>query len=299
LEADMMFRIVLVVEKIAKENNIPLNTNTVRLWVGKLSRYVALIAGPNAKKLIDDEREKLMKDNTTVNTKAIIPNSAPPSTSVLGKVKDKLTGWATFFNRVLAPGEYLRILIREVVILHIFFSIMMAEFDLFMRAAGEAANKEWTKSPEFILFLKANRGNDLKVATEFANRYTHISPQELTRQTPISPATLDAAASLANQNVVVAENIVDSNETQEKLQIPVREAEEKISSVLDENATPMDGNASVSHATTDTAAAAILNKELNGAEGTVEGNTGGTPVNTGRTSGGGRRTHRKHLRRRR
>jgi hypothetical protein len=160
LEADSMFMITSVVEEIAKENGIDLNTKTVRTWLSKLTKYVALIAGPTAMALIKKERGALQKLITN-------PETIPDDLSSAAKERSwgqYLISWGSFVNRVMAPGEYLRILVREVVILHIFFSIMMSEFDLFMRAKGDTARKEWVNSPAFQLLLKTNQAAQERAA---------------------------------------------------------------------------------------------------------------------------------------
>jgi hypothetical protein len=159
LEADSMFQIMRVVEDIAKENDIDLNTQTVRLWLKKLTDYVTLVAGPEAMQLILARRTQLsgLLDDKSALSQEISAQTATRPPEKKRSWGEYFTSWGSFVNRVLAPGEYLRILIREVVILHIFFSIMMAEFDLFMRAKGDVAHREWTKLPAFQMLLKTNK----------------------------------------------------------------------------------------------------------------------------------------------
>lgn len=177
LEADSMFMITSVVEEIAKENGIDLNTRTVRFWLSKLTNYVTLIAGPGAMALIKKERGALQKLITNpevipdnLNSPSITLKNIPTALSSAAANTSKrtwgqyVTSWGSFVNRVMAPGEYLRILIREVVILHIFFSIMMSEFDLFMRAKGDATRKKWTSSAAFQLLLKTNQAAQERAA---------------------------------------------------------------------------------------------------------------------------------------
>ena len=96
----------------------------------------------------------------------------------------------------------------------------------------------------------------------------------------ISPTILAEAITNALNSSNDVENKLNEPALQKELNTTEQKTVESVKEILTEE------GASESQA--ETAATMI-----------VEGDTGGTPVNTGRTSGGGRRTHRKHLRRRR
>ena len=155
-EVDSMFMIACVVEEIAKENNINLNTATVNRFLSKLTNYIALIAGPDA-------MNSIIENRSTLQTKYIsdkVGGKLPQDDQTKGTTTQRntlLNKWGSFFNRAMSPGEYLRVLVRDVIILHIFFTIMMSEFDLFMRAKGDTANKKWITSPAYKLLLASNK----------------------------------------------------------------------------------------------------------------------------------------------
>jgi len=310
LEADSMFRIILVVEQIAKDNKIPLNTTTVRRFVDKLSNFVTVLIGPDAKRLILAERTALQKNSgnllktlASVNQQKFASVARDPKTKTL---REKMTSWGSFFNRILSPGEYLRVLVREIIILHIFFSIMMAEFDLFMRAKGDLANKNWVNSDAFKLLQSTNQQERIRTymaSPDFNNleevkkikagesntknanirKIAESKHREMYNNfysNEISPTILAEAITNALNSSNDVENKLNEPALQKELNTTEQKTVESVKEILTEE------GASESQA--ETAATMI-----------VEGDTGGTPVNTGRTSGGGRRTHRKHLRRRR
>ena len=152
-EADEMFMIMSVVETICKEYSIDLDTGTVRLWLTKVTNYIAIIAGPSALDVITSNRDNLQKLVTDKSTLATgLVKQAPK-----GKWSKMFDDATSFFYRTVAPGEYLRVLIREIVILDIFFGIMMSKFNLFLLEKGEQAKKDWVSSPAYKLLKDTNR----------------------------------------------------------------------------------------------------------------------------------------------
>jgi len=211
LEADSFFMITSVVEEIAKENGIDLNTRTVKFWITKLTNFVTLLAGPDTMKLVTDERKKLQG---TIKGVPAALNSSKASGST----------WTSFLNRMLSPGEYLRILIREVIITHIFFSIMMGEFDLFMRAKGETATKKWINSDAYKLLLATNKANQQRaigVASKNAIDNHNAKFKEF-----YSPAVLDAAVAAIGRSETAVEAAQDGAKL--KGQIKAAEAEQEL-----------------------------------------------------------------------
>lgn len=71
-EADEMFMIMSVVETICKEYDIGLDTGTVRLWLTKVTNYIAIIAGPSAIDVISANRKNLKMFITDDNKKFYI-----------------------------------------------------------------------------------------------------------------------------------------------------------------------------------------------------------------------------------
>jgi len=157
-EADEMFMIMSVVETICKEYSIDLDTGTVRLWLTKVTNYIAIIAGPSALDVITSNRDNLQKLVTDKSTFATALVKQAPK-GKWSKIFDDAT---SFFYRTIAPGEYLRVLIREIVILDIFFGIMMSKFDLFLLEKGDQAKKDWINSPAYKLLKDTNRATAAK-----------------------------------------------------------------------------------------------------------------------------------------
>jgi hypothetical protein len=175
----------------------------------------------------------------------------------------------------------------------------MAEFDLFMRAKGDLANKNWVNSDAFKLLQSTNQQERIRTymaSPDFNNleEVKKIKAGESNTKTAnirkiaeskhremyndfysneISPKVLEEALQNAVNSIDAVKNKINDSELQEELSKSETKAVKEVADILKEE------GASISQA--DTAATMI-----------VEGDTGGT-------SGGGRRTRRKHLRRRR
>lgn len=149
-EVDRFYKITKVMTMIAAENGFELNTGSVNAFVAKLTAFIAMLANDEVVRGIKDRQGSL---RNPLQTKANKPLPTLPNSSVIdySQVKGTIKG---MMNRTLAPGEYLRQLVRDITILTVFMTMMIGEFDLFMRYVGNPDKKEWTKSEEFksILF---------------------------------------------------------------------------------------------------------------------------------------------------
>ena len=88
-EADSMFMITCVVEAIAKENGINLNTKMVRIFLNKLTDFVTLLAGPDAMKAIENNRTKLQ--SVYVESKQNMFQTEPTAKTPQNRTEEKLT----------------------------------------------------------------------------------------------------------------------------------------------------------------------------------------------------------------
>lgn len=146
-EVDRIYNIYRVIEEIAKENRLPLQVSFIQRYTRLITENILLLAGPNAIEEIESKYK-------TVNT-----------TTELAKLREELLterksqqrgwrGWLRFGKRVVIPGEMLRIIIRDVTILTVFFSILQSEFDLLMRAHGDPNRRDWVKSNAYRAFFQ-------------------------------------------------------------------------------------------------------------------------------------------------
>lgn len=168
MEVERMSRIQNVVKVIAKENHINLNTASLSLIMVALQRKILLFADNTTKEDIRQLEEFLQRDDVaaakelteTADTEVdgIVKRSSQRSinTSKMAQAGGSwlLTGWA---SRWLAPDETLRQIIRDITIANVWFSVMLGEFDIFMRFVGDSTSEEWKKSKAMKELLIANR----------------------------------------------------------------------------------------------------------------------------------------------
>lgn len=135
-EVERFYFIYKVIEQIAKEKNLNLNTALVRKFTILLTNNILTVAGPEVfallKKAVNENPYALFTPDQMGPLKSL--NSLNALTK---KREDRPTLLSRLFTpsvqRLVIPAELLRIIIRDVTILSIFFTIMQSEFDLLLR----------------------------------------------------------------------------------------------------------------------------------------------------------------------
>jgi hypothetical protein len=135
-EVERFYFIYKVIEQIAKEKNLNLNTGMVRKFTILLTNNILVVAGPEVfailKKAVNENPYALFTPEEFGLAKTVGSLDA-----LAKKKKETPTLFSKLFTpsvqRILIPGELLRIIIRDVTILSIFFTIMQSEFDLLVR----------------------------------------------------------------------------------------------------------------------------------------------------------------------
>jgi hypothetical protein len=135
-EVERIYNIYTVIENIAIEKKLTINTFMVRKFTILLTNNILLVAGPDTFERIRTlslgngeglfQQEKISEDLLT-NTKAQINT----------KRKSYKSWWGNFFKRTIIPGEVLRTIVRDITILTVFFTILQSEFDLLSREKEE------------------------------------------------------------------------------------------------------------------------------------------------------------------
>ena len=178
MEVERMFRSMNVINSIARERKIPLNTMSLSTIMDKLQKRIMLFADEKTKKDIGELEEYLKEGNlgevknlieTAQNDskKAVTDNITNPMQKGSGMFRWLPTGWS---SRWLSPDETLRQIIRDITIAVVWYSIMLSEFDIFNKymdiKTGVKATK-WATGPEMKELLIANRQlNDPRGETE-------------------------------------------------------------------------------------------------------------------------------------
>jgi len=129
-EVERLYFIYKVIEKIAKEKNLNINTAMVRKFTILLTNNILLMAGPEVFALI----KKSVNENPNALFTPEIFGPARSETAI--SVQEKRSRWSMFsfsVQRFVIPAELLRIIIRDVTILSIFFTILQSELDLLLK----------------------------------------------------------------------------------------------------------------------------------------------------------------------
>ena len=130
-EARRMYFIIKVVEEFAKkydikvgtqksgsiDGTIELNLERVNFWMERVLNRIIKAAGPDT---YNDVLNSLT--NVTYASKD----------TVQGKRTNPFKQWRQWYKRVVAPAEQLRLIVRDVTILSIFFQIFMSEFQILL-----------------------------------------------------------------------------------------------------------------------------------------------------------------------
>lgn len=168
MEVERMFRSMNVINSIARERKIPLNTMSLSIIMDKLQKRIMLFADEKTKKDIR-ELEAYLKEGKLVEVEQLIQNAKNNSEDAVtaditnpmqkgsGMFRWLPTGWS---SRWLSPDETLRQIIRDITIAVVWYSIMLSEFDIFNKymdiKTGVKATK-WATGPEMKELLIANR----------------------------------------------------------------------------------------------------------------------------------------------
>lgn len=141
-EAERLYNIYKVIEVIAREKNLNLNTVAVQKFTTTLTYNILLAAGPETFNVIVErtlgngtDAQALYKANSAnVTTGQGIVKVAG---GVQSAVNQKKSSWGHWVYRIgtnaIIPVEVLRTIVRDITILTVFFTILQSEFDLLSR----------------------------------------------------------------------------------------------------------------------------------------------------------------------
>jgi hypothetical protein len=132
-EVERLYNIYKVIEEIAIEKKLPINTDMVRKFTIILSNNILLVAGP--------ETFEMIKAMSLGNGDAFFQSESALGLKTLntGQInKQRKSFWNfSFFKRTVIPMEVLRTIVRDITILTVFFTILQSEFDLLSREKEE------------------------------------------------------------------------------------------------------------------------------------------------------------------
>jgi hypothetical protein len=171
MEVERMFRSMNVINSIARERKIPLNTASLSIIMDKLQKRIMLFANDETKKDIQDLEAYLKEGKLFEGRKIIEQVTEDAKTAVTNGITNGITkkhqegsmfrwlptGWS---SRWLSPDETLRQIIRDITIAVVWYSIMLSEFDIFNKYLDtKNGNKatQWASGPEMKELLIANR----------------------------------------------------------------------------------------------------------------------------------------------
>jgi hypothetical protein len=167
MEVERMSRIHNVMKEIAKEHHINLNTASLSLIMVALQKKILLFADTKTKKDIE-QLETFLKNDKIEEAKELTDEADEQSDLIMKVYSNEInseklnkksggswlpTGWS---SRWLSPDETLRQIIRDITIANVWFSIMLGEFDIFMRFSDVKTNN-WKGSKAMKELLTANR----------------------------------------------------------------------------------------------------------------------------------------------
>jgi hypothetical protein len=163
MEVERMGRIHNVMKEISKDSKINLNTASLAICMSKLKDKIILFSDSKTKKDIG-ELESFLKQGNIQAAQDIIAKAEKDSEGRLlesiGKnpyTKWWPTGWSA---RWLSPDETMRQIIRDITVATVWFSVMLGEFDIFMRfmnIQGGEQKTDWTRSEAMKELLMANK----------------------------------------------------------------------------------------------------------------------------------------------
>jgi hypothetical protein len=132
-EVERIYNIYKVIEEIAIEKKLPINTDLVRKFTIILSNNILIVAGP--------ETFEMIKTMSLGNGDALFQSESfgPLKTFNKSQINTQRKTWwkFNFFKRTIVPMEVLRTIVRDITILTVFFTILQSEFDLLSREKEE------------------------------------------------------------------------------------------------------------------------------------------------------------------
>jgi len=132
-EVERIYNIYKVIEEIAIEKKLPINTELVRKFTIILSNNILIVAGPDTFEMI--------KTLSLGNGDALFQSESFGQLKAFNKSQinaQRKTWWKfSFFKRTIVPMEVLRTIVRDITILTVFFTILQSEFDLLSREKEE------------------------------------------------------------------------------------------------------------------------------------------------------------------
>lgn len=154
-EVERFYFIYKVMERIAKEKKLNINTFLVQKFTILLTNNILTIAGPDVfallKKTLNTNPDSLFTPEV-LEIKKKNPDGSLTSVTVdktksMEDIEKARSAWSIFspspsIQRLVIPGELLRIIIRDVTILSIFFTILQSEFDLMVKEYDAVQKKE-------------------------------------------------------------------------------------------------------------------------------------------------------------
>ena len=178
MEVERMARIHAVMKDIASENRINLNTASLAMCMAALQKKIMQFADKQTTQDIE-QLESFLKQGSLDAAKAFVESADSQGEAAAAQLTTtkqghswSISGWS---RRWLSPDETLRQIIRDITIASIWFSIMLGEFDLFMRYTG-ASGTQWKNGVAMKDLLIANRQLGLtgKNTTNFDEFYKSI-----------------------------------------------------------------------------------------------------------------------------
>ena len=154
LELDRMETVYNVIEEIAKENNILLDTRDLNKWLTKILRYILSIVPKDALREIINTRELRGFDISEFKDIALNTSQKPSLMKSIGR-------W-------FAPGEYITILMNDFTRVIGSFTILVTEFNIILLSKN--GSNEWVNSDSFQLLLARSKGTETRsVSAESIN----------------------------------------------------------------------------------------------------------------------------------
>jgi hypothetical protein len=132
-EVERIYNIYKVIEDIAIEKKLAINTDMVRKFTIILSNNILIVAGP--------ETFEMIRTMSLGNGEAFFQSEKFGPLPALNKsqiITQRKKWWTiSFFKRTIVPMEVLRTIVRDITILTVFFTILQSEFDLLSREKEE------------------------------------------------------------------------------------------------------------------------------------------------------------------
>ena len=162
-ELERIWRIYSVMNIISEENNIPIDTTKLNKIIENMRNNILKFADKNTKTKLKELTPEIIKETlSTVNTNPVnthqnrtfftrIKNTTRKIKNSAVKKWDAFTVWS---KRWLTPKETVEEIEKQMIEINLYFTIMLGEFDIFMRYIGNSNKKEWIHREEFKSMLR-------------------------------------------------------------------------------------------------------------------------------------------------